>query len=52
MFAVASVVCFALALILHLAGIASGHIDETTFMLAGMLCLALTAVYPGWPRHP
>ena len=52
MFAVASVVCFALALILSLAGIAHGHFDEQTFMLAGMLCLALAAVYPGWPGRP
>jgi len=49
--AVAAVVFFAVALILHLAGISHGHVDETTFMLAGMLCLALAAVTPGWPWH-
>ena len=51
MFAVASVVCFAVALIFHLAGFHSGHLDETTFMLAGMLCLALAVVLPGWPHR-
>ena len=52
MAAVAAVVCFALALTLSLAGIAHGHFDEQTFMLAGMLLLAVAAVYPGWPRRP
>ena len=52
MAAVAAVVFFAIALIFHLAGFGSGHLDETTFMLAGMLCLALAAVYPGWPGRP
>ena len=50
MFIVASVVFFAVALILHLAGISHGHVDETTFMLAGMLCLAL-ATPASWPWH-
>lgn len=48
MFAVAAAIFFAIALVCHLAGFASGHLDETTFMLAGMLCLALAAV-PAWP---
>ena len=52
MFAVLAAICFAVALVLHLAGVGSGHIDETTFMLAGMLCLALAAITPGWPRRP
>ena len=52
MAAVAAVVFFAIALILHVAGLGSGHWDETTFMLAGMLCLALAVVVPGWPRRP
>ena len=52
MFAVLAAICFAVALVLHLAGAGSGHIDETTFMLAGMLCLALAAITPGWPRRP
>ncbi len=51
MLAVIAAICFAVALILHLAGVASGHIDEQTFMLAGMLFLALAAIYPGWPRR-
>lgn len=52
MFAVLAAICFAIALVLHLAGAGSGHIDVTTFMLAGLLCLALAAVTPGWPRRP
>ena len=51
MFALASVVFFAVALILSLAGISHDHLNEQTFMLAGMLCLALAAVTPGWPWH-
>ena len=52
MFAVIAAICFAVALVLHLAGAGSGHLDETTFMLAGMLFLALAAIYPGWLRRP
>ena len=52
MAAVASVVFFAVALILNLAGISHGHVDSETFMLAGMLCLALAAVLHGWPGRP
>ena len=52
MAAIAAVVFFAVALILELAGIGHGHVDSETFMLAGMLCLALAAVLPGWPRRP
>ena len=48
MAAVLAVVAFALALILDLAGIASGHFDPETFMLAGMVLLALSV----WPRRP
>ncbi len=52
MAAIAAVVFFAVALILELAGISKGHIDWLTFMLAGLLCLALAAV-PAWPwRRP
>ena len=50
MFALASVVCFALSLVLSLAGVAHGHLNEQTFMLAGMLCLAL-ATPASWPWH-
>ena len=52
MAAIAAVVFFAVALIRELAGIGHGHVDSETFMLAGMLCLALAAVLPGWPRRP
>ena len=42
---------FAIALLMHLAGFGSGHIDVTTFELAGLLCLALAGA-PAWPwRH-
>jgi hypothetical protein len=51
MFAVASAIFFAVALVLHLAGAGSGHLDVLTFELAGLLCLALAAVAPGWPRR-
>ena len=52
MLAVRAAICFAIALVLHLAGAGSGHLDVTTFELAGLLLLALAAVVPGWPRHP
>ena len=48
MFAIAAVVCFAIALILELAGISKGHVDQLTFALAGLLCLALSGVQ-SWP---
>ena len=51
MAAVAAVVFFAIAILMHLFGWGHGHIDETLFMLAGMLCLAIAAVAPGWPRR-
>ena len=52
MFALIAVVSFAVALILDLAGISNGHFDPETFMLAGMVFLALAACAPGWPRRP
>ena len=52
MFAVGAVVAFAVALVLDLAGISNGHFDPETFMLAGLVCLALAACAPGWPRRP
>lgn len=52
MFAVIAALCFFGALLLHWTGAGSGHIDETTFMLLGMLFLALAAIYPGWLRRP
>ncbi|MGH3874273.1 MAG: hypothetical protein ACRDSR_22690 [Pseudonocardiaceae bacterium] len=41
MLAIVAAVLFALALVLHLAGVALGPLDPTAFMLAGLLCLAL-----------
>ena len=51
-FAIIAVVSFSVALILDLAGISNGHFNEETFMLAGMVFLALSACAPGWPRRP
>jgi len=52
MFAIAAVVLFAIALVLDLAGISHGHFDPETFMLAGLVFLALAACAPGWPHRP
>jgi hypothetical protein len=51
-YAITAVVSFCIALILDLAGISNGHFDPETFMLAGMVFLALAACAPGWPRRP
>jgi hypothetical protein len=50
MAAIAAVVCFAIALIFHLAGFSHDHLDPETFKIAGLICLALWAC-PGWPRR-
>jgi hypothetical protein len=53
--AIAAVIAFAIALILDLAGVAKGHVNFTTFALAGLLCLALALVAPGgwlWRGRP
>ncbi|MGH3883881.1 MAG: hypothetical protein ACRDRC_10835 [Pseudonocardiaceae bacterium] len=39
--AIVAAILFALALVLHLAGVALGPLDPIAFMLAGLLCLAL-----------
>jgi hypothetical protein len=52
MFAIASIVSFAVALILDLAGISNGHVDPQTFAILGLLFLALWAALPGWPHKP
>ncbi|MDQ3761527.1 MAG: hypothetical protein M3460_07440 [Actinomycetota bacterium] len=41
MLAIVAAILFALALVLHLAGVALGPLDAFAFMLAGLLCLAL-----------
>ena len=41
MLAIVAAILFALALVLHLAGVALGPLDLEAFMLAGLLCLAL-----------
>jgi hypothetical protein len=50
MFAVAAVVAFAVALVLHLTG-SDAHVLD--FMLAGLACLAAHLVWGIYPwRHP
>jgi hypothetical protein len=41
MVTVVAAILFAIALVLHLAGLALGPLDDTAFMLGGLLCLAL-----------
>jgi hypothetical protein len=41
MLAIVAAILFALALVLHLAGVVLGPLDPMAFMLAGLLCLAL-----------
>lgn len=48
MAAIAAVVFFAIAEILHWAGFGKDHLDPETFKLAGLICLAVWAC-PGWP---
>ena len=52
-FAVASSFFLAAALFLDLTGLGRGHTDPQTFIIIGLLCLALWAALPGWPpRRP
>ncbi|HKS53362.1 MAG TPA: hypothetical protein VJS67_15965 [Pseudonocardiaceae bacterium] len=41
MITIFAAILFALALVFHLAGVALGPLDDTAFMLGGLLCLAL-----------
>jgi hypothetical protein len=43
----AAVLAFAIALILDLAGIDKGRVNENTFVIIGLLCLAI-ALVTGW----
>lgn len=53
MFIFLAALFFAIALLMHLAGFGSGHLDVTTFELLGLLCLALAGCSWGWiPRRP
>jgi hypothetical protein len=55
MFGIASIVAFAIALLMHLFGWGSGKVDETLFTLIGLLCLAVHVVTGWWGpvrRHP
>jgi hypothetical protein len=47
--AVAAVVAFAVSLILDLFDITKGHVNYTTFLIVGLLCLAI-ALVTGWGR--
>lgn len=51
MSAIAAVVFFAIAEIFHVTGFGRDHLDAETFVIAGLLCLALWAC-PGWPHRP
>jgi hypothetical protein len=50
-FGIAAIVAFALALLLELFDLAKGHLDYTTFVLIGLLCLAVHVVAGWWPRR-
>jgi hypothetical protein len=50
MFGIAAIVAFAIALLMHLFGWGSGHVDETLFTLIGFLALAIHLTVP-WGRH-
>lgn len=54
MWSIVAVVAFALALVFRLAGVAQGVLlTWETFMLIGLLALAVAQVVPGWPwRRP
>lgn len=49
MFGIAAIVAFAIALIFQLTGSGSGHLNAETFVIAGLLCLAVHLVYPWQP---
>jgi hypothetical protein len=49
MFGLASIVAFAVALILDLAGVSKGHLNYVLFALIGLLCLAVhVTTIGGW----
>jgi hypothetical protein len=45
---VAGIVAFAIAVILDLADIDKGHVNQGTFALIGFLCLAIYLVWALW----
>jgi hypothetical protein len=47
---IGAIVAFALAVIFELAGLGKGHLTATTFMLIGLLLLALHLAGIVWPR--
>ena len=52
MFGIAAIVAFTVALILQLASVSKGLLSAATFVIAGLLCLAVHLVTGWWPaRH-
>jgi hypothetical protein len=53
---VVGIIAFVIALILDLAGISHGHVDENTFAIAGWLCIAIYLLrvwsWRGWATRP
>lgn len=47
MITIVAAILFAIALVLHLAGLALGPLDYVAFMLGGLLCLALAGAGVG-----
>jgi hypothetical protein len=47
-FGVASIVFFAISLIFDIWNIVHGHVDFKTFVVAGLLCLAIHVTSGGW----
>lgn len=51
MFGIASIAAFAIALIMNLADMSSGHLTYVLFVLIGLLCLAVHMVFAWWPHR-
>ena len=52
MFGIAAIVAFGVALILQLASVSSGHlVTAETFVIIGLLCLAVHVVTGWWPNR-
>ena len=51
MFGIAAIVAFAVALILQLASVHHGLLSAATFVIIGLLCLAVHTVTGWWPQR-
>lgn len=51
MFGIAAIVAFAVALILQLASVSKGLLSVLTFVVVGLLCLAVHVVTGWWPAR-